>query len=56
MMSEFDAVGLARESSAVVRPPRVKDSPVALECRLHSTLSVVRATAATGEGGYASRV
>lgn len=36
--SEFDAVGLEREPSAMVTPPRVAGSPVALECRMHSTL------------------
>jgi flavin reductase (DIM6/NTAB) family NADH-FMN oxidoreductase RutF len=36
--SEFDAVGLRREPSKVVRPPRVAGSPVALECRMHATL------------------
>lgn len=36
-VSEFDAVGLEREPSLRVRPPRVRDSPVALECTLHST-------------------
>ncbi len=30
--SELDAAGLAREPSAVVAPPRVARSPVALEC------------------------
>jgi flavin reductase (DIM6/NTAB) family NADH-FMN oxidoreductase RutF len=30
--SEFDAAGLAREESLLVRPPRVAASPVALEC------------------------
>ncbi len=34
-VSEFDAVGLTREPSAAVKPPRVLESPVALECRLH---------------------
>jgi flavin reductase (DIM6/NTAB) family NADH-FMN oxidoreductase RutF len=33
-MSEFDEAGLHREPSRVVRPPRVAESPVALECRL----------------------
>lgn len=33
-VSEFDEVGVAREPSATVSPPRVADSPVALECRL----------------------
>nr|WP_308068459.1 flavin reductase family protein [Microbacterium sp. MEC084] len=37
-ISEFDAVGLTREPSAVVTPPRVRESPVALECRLHQIL------------------
>ncbi len=35
-VSEFDAVGVRREPSRLVRPPRVADSPVALECELHS--------------------
>lgn len=38
-VSEFDAVGIEREPSARVAPPRVAASPVALECALHSTLS-----------------
>lgn len=36
--SEFDAVGVEREPSRLVRPPRVASSPVALECRLHTTI------------------
>lgn len=32
--SEFDAAGLTREPSVSVRPPRVAQSPVALECRV----------------------
>ena len=35
--SEFDAVGLTREPSLRVAPPRVAESPVALECRLAGT-------------------
>ena len=31
-IDEFDAAGLATEPSALVAPPRVADSPVALEC------------------------
>lgn len=38
-VSEFDAVGLTREASELVAPPRVAASPVALECALHTTLS-----------------
>jgi flavin reductase (DIM6/NTAB) family NADH-FMN oxidoreductase RutF len=37
-VSEFDAVGVEREPSATVAAMRVADSPVALECRLHSTV------------------
>lgn len=32
---EFDAVGVEREASLTVAPPRVAASPVAFECRLH---------------------
>lgn len=38
--SEFDAVGLEREPSLRVRPPRVAASPVALECALHGTIGL----------------
>ena len=34
-MGEFDAVGVEREPSLTVAPPRVAASPVAFECRLH---------------------
>jgi flavin reductase (DIM6/NTAB) family NADH-FMN oxidoreductase RutF len=37
-VSEFDAVGIEREPSLVVAPPRVARSPVALECKLHTTV------------------
>jgi len=39
-VSEFDAAGLTREPSTVVRPPRVKESPAALECTLYRTMPV----------------
>ncbi|MEX2291288.1 MAG: flavin reductase family protein [Mycobacteriales bacterium] len=38
-VSEFDAVGLQREPSRLVAPPRVAASPVALECRTVGTKS-----------------
>ena len=38
--SEFDTVGLVRERSATVRPPRVAASPVALECRLRQVIEI----------------
>lgn len=34
-VSEFDAAGLTREPSHTVSPPRLLESPVALECKLH---------------------
>jgi len=37
--SEFDAVGLTPADCAVVRPPRVAESPVSFECK---TLHVIR--------------
>ena len=36
-VSEYDAIGLTREPSVKVAPPRVAESPVALECRLAGT-------------------
>ena len=36
-VSEYDACGLTREPSTRVAPPRVLESPVALECRLAGT-------------------
>ncbi len=36
-VSEYDAIGLTREPSTKVAPPRVLESPVALECRLAGT-------------------
>ncbi|MBB1256231.1 flavin reductase family protein [Streptomyces alkaliterrae] len=47
-MSEFDAVGVAREASARVKAPRVAASPVALECELHSTLLLGDSTVVFG--------
>lgn len=53
-VSEFDAVGLAREPSTQVAPPRVADSPVALECRLHGTLSFGDSTVVLGRVVHAA--
>jgi len=36
-VSEYDAAGVTREKSTVVAPPRVAESPVALECRVIGT-------------------
>lgn len=46
---EFDAVGIEREPSLRVGPPRVAASPVALECRLHSTLGIGNSTLVLGQ-------
>ncbi len=48
-ISEFDAVGLTREPSLKVAPPRVAESPVALECRLHSTVELGDSTVVFGQ-------
>ena len=48
-VSEFDAVGLTREPSAVVRPFRVAESPVAIECRLAGTKEFGECTVVFGE-------
>lgn len=36
-VSEYDAIGVTREPSTRVAPPRVAESPVALECRVVGT-------------------
>jgi flavin reductase (DIM6/NTAB) family NADH-FMN oxidoreductase RutF len=53
-VSEFDAVGLEREPSSRVGPPRVAASPVALECELHSTLSFGSSTVVMGRVVHAA--
>jgi len=37
-VDEFDAVGLTRAPSTVVKPPRVAESPAQLECRVFQTV------------------
>lgn len=46
--SEFDLTGLTPAPSAMVKPPRVKESPVAFECE---TLQVVRTNPEAPAGG-----
>ena len=48
-VSEYDAIGLTREPSSRVAPPRVAQSPVALECRLLATTSFGDSTVVFGE-------
>ncbi|TJZ59148.1 flavin reductase family protein [Streptomyces piniterrae] len=47
-VSEFDAAGIVSEPSLRVKPPRVADSPVALECEVHSTLGIGDSTVVFG--------
>ncbi|UQA98117.1 flavin reductase family protein [Streptomyces halobius] len=47
-VSEFEAAGIASEPSLRVKPPRVADSPVALECEVHSTLGIGDSTVVFG--------
>jgi flavin reductase (DIM6/NTAB) family NADH-FMN oxidoreductase RutF len=53
-VSEFDAVGIEREPSLTVAPPRVAASPVALECVLHSTVSFGASTVVMGRVRHAA--
>ena len=48
-VSEPDALGIALEPSATVRPPRVVRSPVSIECTLHSTNELGDSTVVLGE-------
>lgn len=47
-VSEFEEVGIATEPAACVAVARVADSPVAIECRLHSTLELGDSTVVFG--------
>ncbi|WP_432094467.1 flavin reductase family protein [Streptomyces sp. bgisy100] len=53
-VSEFDAVGVEPEPGLRVKPPRVADSPVALECELHSTLRLGDSTVVFGRVVHAA--
>jgi flavin reductase (DIM6/NTAB) family NADH-FMN oxidoreductase RutF len=53
-VSEFEAVGLSREPSLCVRPARVAESPVALECVRHETLSFGDSTVVFGRVVHAA--
>lgn len=47
--SEFDEVGVTREPAEMVAPPRVAESPVAIECRLAGERSFGASTVVFGE-------
>jgi flavin reductase (DIM6/NTAB) family NADH-FMN oxidoreductase RutF len=47
--SEPAQLGITMEPSDLVRPPRVKDSPVSIECTLHSTHELGDSTVVLGD-------
>lgn len=47
-LSEFDTVGLGREPSVRVAPPRVADAPAALECVVHTLVELGDSTLVIG--------
>lgn len=47
-VSEFEAVGLTTEPARTVAVPRVAESPVAIECTLHTTLELGDSTVVIG--------
>lgn len=47
-VSEFDEARLIREPASVVAPARVAQSPVAIECRLHSAIELGDSTIVLG--------
>ncbi|MCH8611789.1 flavin reductase family protein [Arsenicicoccus dermatophilus] len=47
-VSELDALGLTREPAATVSVPRLAESPVAIECRLHQELTLGDSTVVIG--------
>jgi flavin reductase (DIM6/NTAB) family NADH-FMN oxidoreductase RutF len=53
-LSEFSEVGLTPEPSHTVAPPRVEESPVALECRLHRTVELGDSTIVLGQVVHAA--
>jgi flavin reductase (DIM6/NTAB) family NADH-FMN oxidoreductase RutF len=53
-VSEFDAVGIAREPSARVKPPRVAGCPAVLECLLHSAVRLGDSTVVFGRVVHAA--
>jgi len=53
-VSEFAEVGLTREPSKLVAPPRVAESPVALECRVEHVLELGDSTVVIGRVVHAA--
>ncbi|MEU0434057.1 flavin reductase family protein [Streptomyces sp. NPDC006290] len=53
-VSEFDVLGIEREPSLRVGPPRVAGSPAVLECTLHSTVRLGDSTVVFGRVVHAA--
>ncbi len=53
-VDEFSEVGLTAEPSTLVAPPRVAESPVALECRLEQALTLGDSTVVIGRVVHAA--
>jgi flavin reductase (DIM6/NTAB) family NADH-FMN oxidoreductase RutF len=53
-VSELSTVGLTAEPSLRVKPPRVAESPVALECKLHAAITLGDSTVVIGRIVHAS--
>ena len=51
-VDEYPIAGVTAIASKFVKPPRVKESPAALECRHWKTVDLPNANRATGEGHY----
>ncbi len=48
-IDEFETAGLVKAPSTLVKPPRIADAPVAMECRLFDTLAL---PGPEGQPGY----
>ena len=48
-VDEFEAAGLTKAPSSLIKPPRIADAPVAMECKLHDSLSL---PGPDGQSGY----
>lgn len=46
---EAERLGIAMEPSALVAPPRVRDSPASIECRVHDTVPIGDCVVVLGE-------
>jgi flavin reductase (DIM6/NTAB) family NADH-FMN oxidoreductase RutF len=47
-VDEFERIGLTALESEIVKPPRVKESPISLECKLYQIVYIGDGTAGSG--------